>query len=94
MTRRVVVTGLGAVSPVGNDVPTIWANLLAGTSGVGHITLFDASGYAVQIAGEVKGFDPTGRNRAQRTTTDGPLHAVLLDCRPGSYPGRWPPDGT
>ncbi len=61
MTRRVVVTGLGAVSPVGNDVPTIWANLLAGTSGVGHITLFDASGYAVQIAGEVKGFDPTGR---------------------------------
>ncbi|MDR3426822.1 MULTISPECIES: beta-ketoacyl-ACP synthase II [Silvimonas] len=55
--RRVVVTGLGHVSPVGNDVATGWANLLAGKSGIGKITRFDASEYACQIAGEVKEFD-------------------------------------
>lgn len=54
--RRVVVTGLGAVSPVGNDVPTTWANIVAGKSGIGPITRFDASGLSVRIAGEVKGF--------------------------------------
>ena len=58
MRRRVVVTGLGAVTPVGNDVPTTWASLVAGRSGIGPITLFDASDLAVGIAGEVKGFDP------------------------------------
>ena len=58
MTRRVVVTGLGAVTPVGNDVPTMWRNLLAGTSGVGRITCFDAGRFDSQIAGEVKHFDP------------------------------------
>jgi 3-oxoacyl-[acyl-carrier-protein] synthase II len=56
--RRVMVTGLGLISPVGNDVATGWANLLAGKSGIGPITRFDASGYTSQIAGEVKGFDP------------------------------------
>ncbi|KZE32696.1 3-oxoacyl-[acyl-carrier-protein] synthase II [Crenobacter luteus] len=55
--RRVVVTGLGHVSPVGNDVATGWANLLAGQSGIGKITRFDASDLACQIAGEVKDFD-------------------------------------
>ncbi|PHV12565.1 beta-ketoacyl-ACP synthase II [Chitinimonas sp. BJB300] len=57
--RRVVVTGLGHVSPVGNDVATGWANLLAGKSGIGTITRFDASDLACTIAGEVKEFDPT-----------------------------------
>lgn len=57
--RRVVVTGLGQVSPVGNDVATGWANLLAGKSGIGRITRFDASDLACQIAGEVKDFDIT-----------------------------------
>ncbi|GAC1428526.1 MAG: beta-ketoacyl-ACP synthase II [Chloroflexota bacterium] len=61
MTRRVVVTGLGAVTPVGNDVPTMWANLVAGRSGIGPITLFDTSDLAVTIAGEVKGFDVAGK---------------------------------
>jgi len=56
--RRVVVTGLGAVTPLGLDVPTTWAALCAGRSGIGRITLFDPSPFAVQIAGEVKGFDP------------------------------------
>ena len=55
--RRVVVTGLGVVSPVGNDVPTAWANLVAGKSGIGTITRFDATDFRVQIAGEVKGFN-------------------------------------
>ncbi|MBA3741292.1 MAG: beta-ketoacyl-[acyl-carrier-protein] synthase II, partial [Chloroflexi bacterium] len=58
LTRRTVVTGLGAVTPIGNDVPTFWANLVAGVSGVGPITQFDASGEEVRIAAEVKGFEP------------------------------------
>ena len=55
--RRVVVTGLGCVSPVGNTVPEAWANLVAGQSGIDLITKFDASGMSCKIAGEVKGFD-------------------------------------
>src|SRR6476620_10227003 len=60
LMRRVVVTGVGAVTPVGNTAPEIWRNPLAGKSGIGHITLFDASDYSVNIAGEVKGFSPEG----------------------------------
>ena len=55
--RRVVITGLGQISPVGNDVETAWKNLLAGKSGIGRITKFDASDVSCQIAGEVKDFD-------------------------------------
>lgn len=55
--RRVVVTGLGCVTPVGNSVPESWDNLLAGRSGIAAITRFDASVLASQIAGEVKGFE-------------------------------------
>ena len=58
MRNRVVVTGLGAVTPLGNDVPTLWEGLLAGRSGVGSITLFDPSHLGVRIAAEVKDFDP------------------------------------
>ncbi len=56
--RRVVVTGLGIVSPVGNGVAEAWSNIVAGKSGIARITRFDASSYASHIAGEVKGFDP------------------------------------
>ena len=56
--RRVVVTGLGAITPVGNDVATTWSALLEGKSGAGPITKFDASGFAVRFACEVKDFDP------------------------------------
>ena len=56
--RRAVVTGVGAVTPIGNDHPTFWRNLLDGVNGGGPITSFDASGYDVRIAAEVKGFDP------------------------------------
>lgn len=55
--RRVVVTGLGCISPVGNTVSEAWANLLAGRSGIGLVTKFDASNMACKIAGEVKNFD-------------------------------------
>ena len=56
--RRAVVTGMGAVSPIGNDVPTFWSNLTAGVSGVARITAFDPSNEEVRIAAEVKGFEP------------------------------------
>jgi beta-ketoacyl-acyl-carrier-protein synthase II len=59
-TRRVVVTGLGAVTPVGLTARETWTNLVDGVSGVGFITQFDASDYAIRIAGEVKGFSPEG----------------------------------
>ena len=58
MNRRVVITGMGIVSPLGNDVPTFWGNLLQGKCGIGPITKFDTSAYKVKIAAEVKDFDP------------------------------------
>jgi len=58
LPKRVVVTGLGIVSPLGIGVDTFWANLTAGVSGVGRITRFDPEGYTTQIAAEVKNFDP------------------------------------
>jgi 3-oxoacyl-[acyl-carrier-protein] synthase II len=56
--KRVVVTGLGVVTPVGNDVPAMWASLLAGKSGVAPISFFDPSAFDSKIAAEVKAFDP------------------------------------
>jgi len=59
MQKRVVVTGLGIISPVGNDVPTFWESLRSGKSGVDKLTSFDSSAFDSKIAAEVKGFDPT-----------------------------------
>ena len=56
--RRVVVTGMGCVTPVGNDVPTFWESLKQGKCGIGPITHFDTTDYKVKVAGEVKDFDP------------------------------------
>ncbi len=56
--KRVVITGLGAVTPIGNNLQQYWESLLSGRNGVGAITLFDASQHACKIAAEVKGFDP------------------------------------
>jgi 3-oxoacyl-[acyl-carrier-protein] synthase II len=71
MTRvRVVVTGMGCVSPLGLEVPTTWDAIKAGESGVGPITLFDASGFETRFAAEVRGFDAgarLGRRLAHRT---------------------------
>jgi len=58
MSRRVVVTGIGLISPLGLDSASTWEALLAGRSGIGPITKFDATNYASRIAGEVRGFDP------------------------------------
>ncbi len=69
MRKRVVVTGLGCISPLGNDVPSTWQAILSGTSGVGPITHFDASEFKTQFAAEVKVFDPDehlGRRDARR----------------------------
>jgi 3-oxoacyl-[acyl-carrier-protein] synthase II len=80
--RRVVVTGLGAVTPLGNDVETSWANLVAGESGAGPITQFDHSDYPVHFACEVKDFDPThwiDRKAARRM--DRFTHLVLAAAR-------------
>jgi len=57
--RRVVVTGIGAITPLGNDVPTTWENLVKGVSGAGPITRFDASKFKTSFACEVKGYDPS-----------------------------------
>ena len=57
INRRVVVTGLGAVSPVGNDVKTSWDNLISGVHGIGPITRFDTTEYKAKLAAEVRGFD-------------------------------------
>ena len=56
--RRVVITGMGAITPLGHDVPTLWSNLIAGKSGIGPITLFDCAKFDCRIAGEVRDFDP------------------------------------
>src|SRR5947208_10722193 len=57
--RRVVITGLGMVSPLGNDVATSWSNLVAGKAGAAEITAFDHTDYNVHFACELKDFDPT-----------------------------------
>jgi 3-oxoacyl-[acyl-carrier-protein] synthase II len=59
MTMRIVVTGMGAVSPLGLDIPSMWEALKSGQSGAGRITLFDAEPFETKIAAEVKGFNPT-----------------------------------
>jgi 3-oxoacyl-[acyl-carrier-protein] synthase II len=76
--RRVVVTGLGLVSPVGIGVKESWSALVAGRSGIGPITLFDASTFPTRIAGEVKGFDPTKyMDRKEARRNDRFIHFAL-----------------
>jgi 3-oxoacyl-[acyl-carrier-protein] synthase II len=80
--RRVVVTGVGAVTPLGNDVETFWSNLVAGKGGAGPITLFDSSDFPVHIACELKDFDPTTwiePRKARRM--DRFVHMVLAAAR-------------
>src|SRR5690242_652762 len=80
--RRVVVTGLGAVSPLGNDVETTWSELLAGTSGAAEITQFDHTDYKVHFACEVKDLDPTDYiDRKEARRIDRFAHLVLAAAR-------------
>src|SRR6476660_5341130 len=73
--RRVVITGIGAVTPCGNTAADTWASLIAGRSGIGRITRFDPTGCTAQIAGEVRNFDPAR-----------PLPAPLRPRGPSSDP--------
>ena len=70
--RRVVITGFGAVTPIGLDAPSTWEAAVAGRSGIGFIEAFDASEFPVRIAGEVKGFDPSALIPAEGGAPDGP----------------------
>jgi 3-oxoacyl-[acyl-carrier-protein] synthase II len=79
--KRVVVTGVGVIDPLGLDFTTTWRNLIAGKSGIGRITLFDASGFDVQIAGEAWGFDPLSYmppKEARRTDRFGQFSIAAL----------------
>jgi 3-oxoacyl-[acyl-carrier-protein] synthase II len=80
--RRVVITGLGAVTPLGNDVESTWETLVAGQSGAGEITQFDSSDYAVHFACEVTGFDPTEYiDRKQARRMDRFAHLIVAAAR-------------
>jgi 3-oxoacyl-[acyl-carrier-protein] synthase II len=80
--RRVVITGLGAITPLGNDIETTWTNLISGRSGAGPITQFDSTDYPVTFACEVKDFDPTEWiDRKQARRMDRFAHLVLAAAR-------------
>ena len=76
MNRRVVVTGVGLVCGCGIGTEEVWRNLLAGKSGIGPITHFDATAFDCRIAGEVRNFDPLHLGREKRTEEDGPVHSA------------------
>ncbi len=91
--RRVVVTGMGALSAVGNDVESTWAGLVAGRSGIARVTLFDPSRLTSQIAAEVKDFDPSDvLDRKERRRTDRYIQFALVTARhaldSAGLPGR------
>ena len=72
--NRVVITGMGAVTPVGNDLSSFWDALLSGKNGIGPLTRFDTGQYKAKLAAEVKGFDPLLyriRNRRHRYSGGG-----------------------
>jgi 3-oxoacyl-[acyl-carrier-protein] synthase II len=80
--RRVVISGIGAVTPLGNDIETTWTNLISGRSGAGPITQFDATGFPVTFACEVKDFDPTEFiDRKQARRMDRFAHLVVAAAR-------------
>src|SRR5580765_1246984 len=80
--RRVVITGLGAVTPLGRDVESTWDGLVSGRSGAGAITQFDSSDYAVHFACEVKDFDPTEYiDRKQARRMDRFAHLIVAAAR-------------
>ncbi len=81
-SERVVVTGLGLVTPLGNDAPTTWAAIINGQSGVGPITLFDTTGFKVHFAAEVKNFEPTHyMDKQMARRMDRFLHFAFAACK-------------
>ncbi|WP_413623576.1 beta-ketoacyl-ACP synthase II [Luteibacter sp. Lutesp34] len=79
--RRVVVTGMGIISPVGNDLATAWKNVVEGNSGIGPVSEFDASAYATKIAGEVRGFDPVEAYFAGSDANDDEKRSIGKDFK-------------
>src|SRR6266436_5399320 len=81
--RRVVITGLGVISPVGNDLETLWKCLKEGKSGIGRITAFDISQYDCKIAGEVRNFDPKQvfKNPKDVRRTDRFVHLAMAAAK-------------
>ena len=81
--RRVVITGMGVVTPIGNDVDTFWRNLQNGVSGIGKIQAFDTSAYDCQIAGEVLGFEPKNyfKNPKDVRRTDRYTHLAMAAAK-------------
>ncbi|HUF64424.1 MAG TPA: beta-ketoacyl-ACP synthase II [Gemmatimonadaceae bacterium] len=102
MRRRVVVTGLGALTPVGNDVATTWQALLEGKSGTAPITKFDASSFPVRFAAELKGFDPSQyMDRKEIKRADQYTHyavaaakQAMTDAKFGNGDSSYDPDRT
>src|SRR5205823_4370302 len=93
--RRAVGTGMGAITPIGNDVDTFWTNLTGGVSGVARIASYDPSSEEVQIAAEIKAFDPASWmdfKQARRMTRFSPI-AVASASRPARPVSRpsWRP---
>ena len=81
MSRRVVITGAGAITPVGNDVATMWESVKAGRSGIATITRYDVSDLGTQFGGMVEGFDPAERlGRKQARRMDRVTHLALEAC--------------
>jgi 3-oxoacyl-[acyl-carrier-protein] synthase II len=78
MKARVVITGLGGLTPLGNSMERTWNSLANGTSGIGHITRFDASAFPCRIAGELKGFDPLGYMTAKEAHRTDPFIRYAL----------------
>ena len=82
-TRRVAVTGLGVISPVGNDKDTAWSNLVNGVSGLGEITRFDISQYEHKAGGEVHDFEPTAWMDAKAVRrSEHEMHFGVAAARP------------
>src|SRR5438270_12142920 len=81
--RRVVITGMGVISPVGNDLETFWTALKEGKSGIGNITAFDISNYDCKIAGEVRNFDakPFFNNPKDVRRTDRFVHLAMAAAK-------------
>jgi len=96
MLRRVAITGLGAVTPVGNNVESTWQALLAGRSGIGPITTFDATTFPVRIAGMVKDFDVdafvpdrNARRHLSRAAGFGVAAAAVSPVSGANFPRPW-----
>lgn len=82
--KRVVITGMGALSPIGNDAQTSWENALKGVNGINTITRIDTEDYNVHLAGELKDFNIEDHIEKKRSSTYGPFHTICGSCSTSS----------